>query len=112
MAEALTIRAVIYQARGRWIAQCLEHDLCTSAGNRSELTRKLSAQLRLQIMLDPGKGKSPFQDLPRAPKEFWDMYLNRTSEEVLAIRGSWLGALIRAWRGRSQVQAQVSLATA
>jgi hypothetical protein len=110
MDEALTLRAVIYEARGRWIAQCLEHDLCTSADSRDELTRKLVAQLRLQIMLDRRKGRQPLQGLQRAPQKFWDMYLKGTPQEALPIRGSWLGTLLRAWRGRSPVHAQIALA--
>jgi hypothetical protein len=110
MVESLFIRAVVFQDSGWWIAQCLEYDLCTSARNRKELTRKLVSQLRLQLALDLAKGKTPFQDLPRAPQRFWEMY-SGTPEEVVQIRGSWLGDLFRLWRGRAQVQAQIALAT-
>ncbi len=112
MVESLSIRAVVFQERGRWIAQCLEYDLCTSAGDRKELTRKLASQLRLQIMLDLAKGNEPFQSLPRAPQKFWDLYSSSTPQETLRIRGSWLGNLLRAWRGRSRVQADIALAAA
>src|SRR5947209_10023256 len=108
MVESLSIRAVVFQEGGRWIAQCLEYDLCTSAKDRRELTRKLSSQLRLQMMLDLAKGKRPFQDLPRAPRRFWEMYSSSTPEEVVQIRGSWLGNLFRTWRGRSLVQANIA----
>ena len=111
MAEPLTIRAVVFEDRGRWVAQCLEYDLCTSAEDRRELTRKLASQLRLQIMLDRVKGRSPFQGLSRAPQRFWDMYSANAPEEVVQIRGPWLGSLFRAWRGSSRVQARIALAT-
>lgn len=112
MVESLSIRAVVFQDGERWIAQCLEYDLCTSANDRKELTRKLASQLRLQIVLDLAKGKKPFQDLPRAPQRFWEMYSGSTPNELVQIRGSWLGNLLRIWHGRSQVQANISLVTA
>jgi hypothetical protein len=112
MVESLSIRALVFQEGGRWVAQCLEYDLCTSAKDRHELSRKLASQLRLQIMLDLAKGNEPFQGLPRAPQKFWDLYSHGTPEEVVQIRGSWFGNLLRAWRGRSRVQANIALAAA
>jgi hypothetical protein len=112
MVESLSIRAVVFQENGRWIAQCLECDLCTSAGDRKELTRKLASQLRLQIILDLAKGNKPFQDLPRAPQKFWEMYASSTPQETVRVRGSWLGNLFRAWHGLSGVQASIALAAA
>jgi hypothetical protein len=112
MVESLSIRAVVFQESGRWVAQCLEYDLCTSARDRKELTHKLASQLRLQMMLDLSKGNKPLQDLPRAPQRFWEMYSSSTPQEMVRIRGSWLGNLFRAWRGLSQVQANLALANA
>lgn len=111
MVESLSIRAVVFQDSGRWIGQCLEYDLCTSAKDRKELTYKLVSQLRLQIALDLAKGRKPFQDLPRAPQRFWEMY-SGTPEEVVQIRGSWLENLIRMWHRSSRVQANLALVTA
>jgi hypothetical protein len=112
MAEPLTIRAVVFEECGRLVAQCLEADLCTSAKDRDELIRKITAQVRLQITLDLAKGYEPLGRLPRAPQKFWDMYSRGSAQEVLPIRGSWLGLLFRAWRWRPRVQAQLTLATA
>ncbi|MFL6231602.1 MAG: hypothetical protein ACJ76N_00545 [Thermoanaerobaculia bacterium] len=112
MTELLSIRAVVFRESGRWIAQCLEYDLCTSAVDRKELTRKLASQLRLQIMLDLAKGNEPFQGLPRAPQRFWDMYSSSTPEETVRIRGSWLGNLFRSWCGLSRIRADIALAAA
>ncbi|MFL6258989.1 MAG: hypothetical protein ACJ76Y_04685 [Thermoanaerobaculia bacterium] len=112
MVESLSIRAVVFQESGRWIARCLEYDLCTSARDRRELTRKLVSQLRLQIIIDLSKGNKPFQGLPRAPQRFWDLYSSSTPEEMVQVRGSWLGDLFRSWRGLSQVRADIALAAA
>ena len=110
--EALAIRAVIFQDRGRWLAQCLEYDLCTSAQDHAELIRKVAAQLRLQIMLDLARGRQPFHGLPRAPQRFWDLHSTSTPLPEIQIRHSWLGALFWALRGRSRVQAKIALAAA
>src|SRR6476660_9933769 len=112
MVESLSIRAVVFQESGRWVAQCLEYDLCTSARDRRELTRKPASQLRLQIILDLAKGNEPFQSVPRAPQRFWDLYSSSTPQETVRVRGPWLGNLFRAWRGRSRIQANIALANA
>lgn len=112
MAELLSIRAVVFQDRGWWVAQCLEYDLCTSAKVRKELTRRLASQLRLQMIIDLAAGKRPFRDLPQAPQRFWNMYTGGTLDEIVQVRGSWLGALIRLWRGVSQIEATIALASA
>lgn len=112
MAEPLTLRAVIYESHGGLVAQCLESDLCTSAADREELVRKLTAQVRLQIILDLSRGLQPLSSLPKAPQKFWDMYSASSTHEVLSIRQSWLGLLLRARRWRSGVQAKLALAAA
>jgi hypothetical protein len=58
--EQIMIRAVAFQRDGKWIAQCLEYDLCTSAKTQNELARRLAAQLRLQLALDRARGAEPF----------------------------------------------------
>jgi hypothetical protein len=110
--EELAIRAVIFQDRGRWLAQCLEHDLCTSGTDQTELLRKVASQLRLQITLDLAGGRQPFQGLPRAPQRFWDMLSTSTPLPEIEVRPSWLGSLFWALRGRSRVQAKIALAAA
>lgn len=110
--EALSIRTVIFQDRGRLLAQCLEYDLCTSAKDQAELARKITSQLRLQLILDHSKGRRPFQGLPRAPQRFWDMHSTSTPLPEIQIRHSWLGSLFWALRGHSRIQAKIALAAA
>ena len=112
MAELLPMRAVIYQDRGWWVAQCLEYDLCTSAKDRTELTRRLASQVRLQMVIDVAAGKRPFQDLPRAPDRRWEAYSLGKPEKVLKIRGFWLGIFTLMRLGRHRIQASISMATA
>lgn len=110
--EQIMIRAVAFQRDGKWIAQCLEYDLCTSARTQNELARRLAAQLRLQLALDRARGAEPFQDLPRAPQRFWDMYLSSAPGREFQVRSSWLGSLFRTWWHKPRVQAKLTLATA
>jgi hypothetical protein len=112
MPETLSIRAVVYEDRGWWVAQCLEFDLGTSAKSRDALPRKLASQIQVQILADLAHGKQPFQDLPKAPKRFWAMHSRGTPIEVVELTESWLDRLTRAWRGRSPVRAQIALAAA
>ena len=109
--DPILIRAIAFEKDGKWIAQCLEHDLCTSAKNRRQLTRKLATQVRLQVTLDRANGKSPFQDLPKAPEKFWRMYSPSSPQEEVRIRLSWLSLLFKAWHG-PRIQASLSVATA
>jgi len=104
------ITAVAFQEHGLWIAQCLEHDLCTSAKNYSDLGRKLASQLRLQIYLDRKRGKEPLQDIPRAPQKFWNMYSSGAPAEDVEIRGTWMDSLFTAWH-RPKAQARLTLVT-
>lgn len=85
MAESLSIRAVVYRDRGWWVAQCLELDLGASAKTREALPQKLASVLRVQILADLDCGKRPFQDLPKAPKRFWDMHANGTPIQVIEL---------------------------
>lgn len=113
MTAALTLRAVVFEENGRLVAQCLEADICTSAGNRRELVRKLKRQVSLQIALDLARGIEPLGGLPRSPQKFWDLYSrSRTPAEVLPIRNARPGlrSLVGSWR--PAIQASLSLATA
>jgi hypothetical protein len=112
MPETLSIRAVVYQDRGWWVAQCLEYDLGTSAKSRDALPRKLVSVLRVQIAADLECGKQPLQDLPKAPKRFWDMHANGTPIEVVKLTETGLDKLASAERRSSPIRAQIALAAA
>jgi hypothetical protein len=84
------IRVVVFESRGRWIAQCLDYDLCTSSARRERLPRQVLSQLRAQIALDLKHGRKPFHGLSPAPPKFWEMYRQATRNEVLRLEDASL----------------------
>jgi len=108
------IRVVVFQSRGRWIAQCLDYDLCTSSANRGRLPRQILSQLRAQIALDLKHGREPFKGLPSAPQRYWEMYRQAPRNEVLRLEDeSLIGRIVRVLRpGLARFSAEVSLGLA
>jgi hypothetical protein len=70
------VHAVLFEDRGWWVAQCLEHNLTASSKDPLELPKKLETVLRVQIEADLDAGKSPFSTLPPAPRRFWKLFQN------------------------------------
>jgi len=107
------IRVVIFESRRRWIAQCLDYDLCTSSAERERLPRQILAQLRAQIALDLKQGLEPFHGLSSAPKRYWEMYRQATCNEVLRLEDeSLLSRILTVLLQIDRFSAEVSLALA
>lgn len=70
------VHAVLFEDRGWWVAQCLEHNLTASSKDPLELSKKLETVLRVQIEADLEAGKPPFSTLPPAPRRFWKLFQN------------------------------------
>ena len=68
------VHAVLFEDRGWWVAQCLEHNLTASSKDPLELPKKLETVLRVQIEADLEAGKAPFSTLPPAPRRFWKLF--------------------------------------
>ena len=68
------LHAVLFEDRGWWVAQCLEHNLTASSKNPRELLQKLERVLKVQIEADLEAGKPPFSALPGAPRRFWTLF--------------------------------------
>ena len=93
-----SVRYVVFQDRGWWVAQCLEHDLCTSARRQDQLRRKIKAQLRLRLAVDMKKGRAPFEGLPPAPGKFWKMYESASPMGAIEFGTPWVDRLLGALR--------------
>lgn len=61
------IHVLVELVDGRWVAQCLEHDLATQARTLDELQREIMRILTAHIASCEELGLRPF-DLPREPK--------------------------------------------
>ena len=68
------LHAVLFEDRGWWVAQCLEHNLTASSKNPRELHKKLLSVLKVQIEADLEAGKPPFSTLPAVPRRFWTLF--------------------------------------
>lgn len=72
------LRIVVYEEDGIYVAQCLEHDICTQANDRTILRERMDHLI--QIELDGGQSLDP------APERFHKMWpeSNHTYHEVAA----------------------------
>jgi len=107
-----TVRAVVFFDRGWWVAQCLDYDICVSAGNREKLPRKLLRRLQSRAAFDVSHGLRPFQNITKAPEKFWGMYAAASHYKVEELREPWF---IRFWRIRQRIptlRAELTLASA
>ena len=66
------LRVVIFREQDRWVAQCLEHDLCTQAADLTTLQRRLRATVHLENDRDLDR-------LPAAPARFFAMWEERAA---------------------------------
>ena len=68
----MSLRVVIFHEQETWVAQCLEHDLCTQAADLTALQRRLRATLHAAAGRD-------LASLPAAPAHFIAMWERRAS---------------------------------
>ena len=70
----ILINAVVFQAEGMWIAQCLEYDFVICAATRDDLPGALMRQVLAQIELDLADGREPFFEFKPASPKYWRMF--------------------------------------
>src|SRR5436305_14448860 len=68
------LHAVLFEDRGWWVAQCLEHNLTASSKDPLELQKKLEYVVKVQFDADLEAGKAPFSTLPPSPRRFWTLF--------------------------------------
>lgn len=69
-----TIRAVAFREGAWWVAQCLEYDIATQAKSLEALVYEVERILAAYFVVAEREGLEPFQNIPKAPKRFWEMY--------------------------------------
>ena len=70
-----TIRVVIFQDGGGWIAQGLEHDICVQAEKFDDIFGRFEVAYDLYSEVEGGLGK-----LPPAPKYAHDLWDRQSGE--------------------------------
>ena len=89
MTPEYKLHAVVFQEGDWWIAQILEHNLATAARGLEAIPAELERFLTVQIVGSLEAGIEPFEDLPRAPQRFWDLYeqaAGRSRHEMRSLR--------------------------
>ena len=74
MTPKYSLRAVIFRDGDWWVAQLLEYNLATAARSLEAIPAELERFLTVQIVGSLEAGVEPFEDLPKAPQRFWDLY--------------------------------------
>jgi hypothetical protein len=63
----------------RWVAQCLEFDLCASADSLTGVLKALHANMDGHELICKEEGLVPLEPLPEAPARYWRMLPERRS---------------------------------
>jgi len=74
MTPKYSLHAVVFRDGDWWVAQILEYNLATAAKSLEAIPTELERFLTVQIVGSLESGLEPFEDLPKAPQRFWDLY--------------------------------------
>jgi len=84
MNDKQVIRVVQFR-EGPWlVAQCLEVDIAAQAKSEPALLYQLSRLLAGRVLASEMLGVDPFTTLPPAPKKYWDLFSEATSQMATA----------------------------
>jgi hypothetical protein len=75
------LRIVVFKDGDTYVAQALEHDICTQAPDMKSLRRRMDAL----VDAERASGKAAFDSIAPAPKHYFDMWDGRwgaTAHEV------------------------------
>jgi hypothetical protein len=75
--DAETIRIVVFQDSGMWVAQCLEYDIGAQATDLDTLNSRLEGVLRNEYRASMEKHGKPFAGIDPAPDRFHLMWEHR-----------------------------------
>lgn len=73
-----TLRVVVFQDDGLWVAQCLEHDIGAQAQDVDTLMARLEVVLKAEIKESMEKYGKPLAGIDPAPERFQRMWERRT----------------------------------
>ncbi len=85
--ERMELRVVAYREDDHYVAQGLEFDICVQANTLEELQLRFDRAAFATLAVCVERGADPRDAVPKAPREFWDMFedarvlLNMTERE-------------------------------
>ena len=74
MESAATLRVVVFQEDGFWVAQCLEHDIGAQAPSLDELQKRFELTVKAEIMRTLEATGAPLRGIDPAPRYFHDLW--------------------------------------
>jgi hypothetical protein len=78
--DAIKCSAVIYPEGAVYIAQCLEYDIVSQGKTITQANQRLIRSIAATVCVCVESGKKPFEGVPAAPRQFWEMFESATLE--------------------------------
>jgi hypothetical protein len=72
--DQFPVSVVIYQEDGVWIAQGLQYDITARGADPIDASERFNQKIGAEFIMSMEIKEPPLSGVPRAPKEFWDMY--------------------------------------
>ncbi len=76
-ANTITLRVIVFQDGGLWVAQCLEHDIGAQAHDIDTLNDRLRTVVLSEFKESMARNGSPFSGIDPAPERFQLMWERR-----------------------------------
>lgn len=67
------ITVLLLNEGGRWVLQCLEHDIAQGGNTIAQTFERFGVVMEAYVADHEQRGLEPLQDLPAAPREYWQM---------------------------------------
>lgn len=64
----------MFKSGDLWVGQCLEYDIAAQAKTLKELSYQLERALVGHLMIARDNGMEGFQNVPKAPARYWQMF--------------------------------------
>ena len=75
--DSETIRVIVFQDSGLWVAQCLEYDIGAQAPDLDTLHDRLNVTLKAELMESLSRHGKAFAGIDPAPERFHRMWERR-----------------------------------
>src|SRR5579863_7373751 len=87
--QAGTIRVIVFQDEGLWVAQCLEYDICAQAADLDTLMSRLEVVIKAELKESLERHREPFGGIEPAPDRFQRMW-DRRARSVGVSAPAWM----------------------
>lgn len=89
VSDTITLRVVVFQDSGQWVAQCLEHDIGAQASDIDTLNDRLRVVLLSEFKESVARNGVPFGGIEPAPERFQLMW-ERRARSVDVRPAAWM----------------------